>query len=594
MISMQQWRERILQRTLLASTVLASIAYFPSLIASYLAGMWSLIVVSTAVWISLIIITCWRSLAPRIRSTAFIVIWSVFAVYLLWLLGPLGAGTLWLLSIPVLGALYFGYPGAYAGSGLLIALMFIYPWLPLPAVAATNPTLSLRYPLDAWFAVSGSMVFLAGLMSLAIAELLKGLENTITAITEANHELERSLKERESLQEELLLNRNQTALGTLATAIAHDFNNLLVPIMMAGEAAREQAPEGSEQRRHLDAVVRSAERARSLIRRILLFSQTEGMEPKKVALAPVMEAAVNKLRSSADPRFTIVYDNTVPDACVSGESNAIQQIVMNLGSNALMALPASGGRLTITVTRDPDDPAIHVSVSDNGPGIPDSIRDRIFDPYFSTRSPGTGTGLGLTIVQRLVTALSGRIQLASAEGSGTTFTVSLPEHSDAPAPVALQHPPSADSENSQPEEQLPALLTVLRILVVDDEEMVRSTLQATLQRDRHEVMTCNSADAALAYLQANPDSVDVVITDFAMPGMSGLDLVRQLRSRGSQLPCILLSGYLTGDDVKSSRELGVLGVLYKPFRRQAIISMLARVPPASREAAARPEPPSRQ
>jgi len=569
MTPMEQWRRHILQRTLWTSTILASVAYVTGVFAAFQDNLWQLIVVNTISWGLLLTVTLWKTLDHRIRVVTFISVWYAFSAFLLWLLGPMGAGVMWLLPVPIFSALFFGYKGAWSGTALLAAFVIAYPFLPVSSVILTVDMFELRYPPLAWFAVSGSLLFLSCLVSLAIAELLAGLQQLLTKQEQTNRQLEELLNEQTAMQEELVLNRKQSALGTLAGGIAHDFNNLLVPIMMASEAARDRAAKGSEQQRHLDTVLKSAERARNLIRRILRFSQNVDVEQKLIALQPVVDEAFNLLRSSAGKHVHIDYRNNARDAHIMGDEDAVHQIIMNLGTNALLALPADNARMLLDVRRNLANQTIEIEISDNGPGIPEAIQDRIFDPYFTTRSPGTGTGLGLAIVHRLTTtALNGRIVFNSSSESGTTFIVSLPE-----VPGEISKETGGRETTTSATDSTPGSRG--HIVVVDDEEMVRATLEAILLRENYRVKTCASPESALAYVHDNPDDIDAVITDLAMPGMTGLKLAEQLRKIKPELRIILVSGYLTDKDLLTTRALGISDVLEKPFRREQILNVLA-------------------
>ncbi len=233
--------------------------------------------------------------------------------------------------------------------------------------------------------------------------------------------------------------------------------------------------------------------------------------------------------------------------------------------------PVQTPRLSLLIRRNRAKNEIEILVSDNGSGIPKSIQDRIFDPYFSTRPSGTGTGLGLAIVYQLVTtAMNGRITFTSDEEAGTTFTVSLPE---TPAPV------TTDIEIHKPVSSDTGSVSVKsgRILVVDDDELVSATLRAILQGQGHRVVICNDGNAALTFIKDNPGCIDIVIADKTMPGMSGLVLVSQLRQHWPSLRIILMSGYLTEKDQLVVTELGLAGVLNKPFRRDLVVEVVRKL-----------------
>src|SRR5690606_216125 len=229
------------------------------------------------------------------------------------------------------------------------------------------------------------------------------------------------------LQEELLRTQKHSALGTLASGIAHDFNNILVPILVASEEARDEAPPNSAQREHLDHVISSALRARNLIRRILDFSRSADVERRPVAVEPVLREVGALLRSSAPAGIRIEYRLNAPDAHVLADPGELHQVLMNLGTNAYLAMKNGGGTLTLSLERQLEDGMVVMGVEDTGTGIPPELQDRIFDPFFTTRESGAGTGLGLAIVQRLVSAMAGTVEFESEPGRGTVFRLRFPE-----------------------------------------------------------------------------------------------------------------------------------------------------------------------
>ncbi len=326
------------------------------------------------------------------------------------------------------------------------------------------------YVIQAWYGVSGTLLFLSVFSSLAIAQLIRGLE--------------RSLVDLEAPRQHL------------AEA---DFNNLLLPILMGSEEARDMAPAGSLQRQCLDTVIISAERASNLVRRILNVSHHSTVDPRPMPVAPVLQEGVALLRSSTPANIDIHCEINADEACILADPDSFNQIVMNLGTNACLAMKARGGTLRLRLCRLAGKNQIQLDVEDTGAGIPLEIQDRILDPFFTTRESGSGTGLGLSIVHRLVTAMAGTISLHSEPGSGTRFSLLFDE---VPAVTDLY----AASSQSVDEELKPQRR--MRVLIVDDEEMVRATLRNTLVREGYEVVDTGSPTFALQQLQEVPAFVD--------------------------------------------------------------------------------------
>ncbi|MGM0634119.1 MAG: sensor histidine kinase, partial [Pseudomonadota bacterium] len=419
---MERWRQSILQVTLWASLALASLAYVPGVWAALQSNLGWLIIVDTVAWGSILLLALWRTLSFRIRASAFLIPWCLFALLLLWMLGPAGAGIIWLTAIPVLASLFFGYVGAVVGLAFLaLTSLGYYLLLPWRTLIEYLPGQETTYDAVSWLASAGSMLFIATLVSLALAELLRRLEDTVESLGHANQRLTGIMDEREALQETILQSQKHSALGTLAAGIAHDFNNLLVPILMASEQVRDGTARDSEARRHLDTVIRSAERARQLVRRILNYSRERpASEYHPVRLEPVLREVGGLLRSSAPASIEMRYRIDAPEATVMADPEELHQILMNLGTNACLAMP-EGGCLTWHLYAADEEDGVRLDVCDTGQGIAADVLPRIFDPFFTTREPGNGTGLGLSIVQRLVTAMQGHMDVESDGESGTCF-----------------------------------------------------------------------------------------------------------------------------------------------------------------------------
>lgn len=563
--SILQQRERILQYTLWATALLSTIAYIPSVMIAWDLQLISLIVVDSLAWLAVVVLALWRTLPFQIKAVTFLVCWTVFSLYLLWLVGPVGASVAWLLIAPVLATLFFGYRGAIFASVTMVVLVIIYGVL-LRLHSPESPLFpSQPYDTQSWYGVSGTLIFLATFSSLAIAQLLKGLESTLVDLEASRQHLAQALHDREQLQEQLLHSQKLSALGTLTSGIAHDFNNLLLPVLMASEEARELAPPGSLQKQYLDTVILSAERARNLVRRILGVGQNASVAPHAMKIAPVLLEGVALLRSSAPANIDIGCDISADDACIMADPDSLNQIIMNLGTNACLAMKETGGTLSFRLHRVDASGQVLLEVEDTGTGIPVEIHHRIFDPFFTTRAPGSGTGLGLSIVHRLVTAMGGTIRFHSTPGVGTCFILTFDEV------IA-----SADAVEQRQETvaEPPVNKSRLRVLIVDDDDMVRSTLRNTLVREGYEVMDTGSPVFALQQLAEKSATIDLVVTDFAMPVMNGLQLAEKIRALHPGLPIVLATGYLSGEHQERCNQIGINAILAKPFNRASILQQL--------------------
>jgi signal transduction histidine kinase/ActR/RegA family two-component response regulator/putative methionine-R-sulfoxide reductase with GAF domain len=361
---------------------------------------------------------------------------------------------------------------------------------------------------------------------------------------------------REELENELVHAQRMEAVGLLAGGIAHDFNNLLWPIMVH---ATTLADGETDERRTsmLDDIQLAARRGAELVDQILFLSRRRVITEQETLLCDLVREALNLLRPSTSDRIRIESRIEDETATVRGDRTAVTRVIQNLVSNARHAIGAEGGviRVSLRPSNDHRDEVLLV-VQDDGEGIPEAIRHNLFDPYFSTRQSGRGTGLGLTIVHRVVTELGGEIEVASEVGAGTTFTVRLPRRerlvSEAPR-TAAETPVGTE-----------------RILLVDDDPMVLQTSQAVVSSLGYETIVASGVEEALLAFDAQLAAdrpIELVLTDLTMPERNGIDLMGDLRARGFEGPLVLITGF--GDESAAAAiEAGADRILRKPISRE--------------------------
>jgi len=374
------------------------------------------------------------------------------------------------------------------------------------------------------------------------------------------------------LEGQLLQAKKLEAIGTLAGGIAHDFNNILAAILGYGEMAQKSAGEGTPLRRHVDAVVSAGLRAKSLVERILAFSRSGIGERKPVHVQSVVAEALDLAAASLPKQVRLVRALIAGDAAVMGDATQIHQVVMNLCANGAQAMKAGG---TLAVSLDVVDktrsmaatsalPAgryVRLVVRDTGAGIPAKILERIFDPYFTTKDVGVGTGLGLSLVHGIVTELGGGIEVDGRPGEGAIFTVFLPLASAAAAPApAAEAVPEGAGET---------------VLIVDDEEMLVRLGEEMVAGLGYEPVGFASSAAALESFRACPDRFHAVLTDESMPELTGSDLVREIRKLRPEIPIVIMSGVVTPAFSARARELGATEVLAKPLAERELARSLA-------------------
>ncbi|HBA54934.1 MAG TPA: hypothetical protein DCZ04_10925, partial [Syntrophorhabdus aromaticivorans] len=359
-------------------------------------------------------------------------------------------------------------------------------------------------------------------------------------LREAHDRLKSEVAAREAMEERLRQAEKMDAIGTLAGGIAHDFNNILAAIIGFTEIAMDDStPENTDVDRSHKRVLKAAIRGKDLVKQILAFSRKNPQEIVPLKLSSLIKETIQFLRASLPATVDIGVEITTESDTVLGDPSQIQQVVMNLCTNAGFAMRDKGGRLTISI-RDAHDfytlpadlepgPYVLFSVEDTGEGMEPYILKRIFEPFFTTKEPGKGTGMGLAVVYGIVKSLHGSITVTSEPGKGTTFNVFIP-----------QAEPSIQSDEAD-EGDIPR--GTGRILFVDDEEPLMEWGLTILRRLGYTVIGVTDSHHALSLFADNPGRFDVVITDYTMPRMTGLDLAKQLLRVRPDIPIILTTGY---------------------------------------------------
>lgn len=388
--------------------------------------------------------------------------------------------------------------------------------------------------------------------------------------------------EHQRLEEQLRQAQKLEAIGTLAGGIAHDFNNILAGILGYGEMAQKEAPPDSRLRRHIDAALAAGLRARSLVERILAFSRSGLGQRVPVHVQSVVREALDALETSLPAGVRLQARLEAGDAGVMGDPTQIHQVVMNLCLNAAQAMKAGGSvnvsldvitrsePLAVATARLAPGDYLRLSVEDSGAGMPTTLLERIFDPFFTTKEIGVGTGLGLSLVHGIVGDLGGGIDVSSRLGEGSCFTVYLPLRAE--GSVARPAPRAAAVEPGQGE----------CVMVVDDEETLVRLAEEMLAELGYEPVGFTSAQAALDGLRTDPARFDLLLSDEAMPGMTGTQLIAQARELAPDLRVLMMSGFVTPGLQQRARELGVLQVLNKPLLAAEIAAALATALRASR------------
>ena len=367
-------------------------------------------------------------------------------------------------------------------------------------------------------------------------------------------------EERRGLEHQLRQNERLDSLGHLAGGVAHDFNNLLAVIIGYCGMIAESLPEGDDAQADVEGIRKAAERGASLTRQLLIFSRLEPSRLETIDLNAVIDETRELLSRTLGEDISVVTALADDLHRVKADRSKLEQVLLNLIMNARAAMP-DGGELRIETANDDSD--VVLSVRDEGHGMEPEVVRRAFEPFFTTRPKGQGTGLGLATAYGAVVDAGGTIDIDSAPQAGTTVRVRLPatdQPQDAPAD------PEADLSAGRGE----------RVLVVEDEDAVRDVVVRQLTRSGYEVRDVGSPFEALDVVAAETRPFDMLLTDVVMPGMSGTQLASRLRERRPDLPVLFMSGYTTGP-APGGHELPSDGsLLHKPFDRAALLTAVHR------------------
>jgi signal transduction histidine kinase/ActR/RegA family two-component response regulator len=406
------------------------------------------------------------------------------------------------------------------------------------------------------------------------AELERRVAERTAELAQANAELEHRVEERTREREAALAQvhemRKVESLGQLTGGVAHDFNNLLMAVLGNLELVRKFLPSDPKIRRLIDGAIQGAERGATLTKRMLAFARRQELKPETVDVPNLVDSMVEMLRRSLGPgiQITTDFETDLPPTRV--DPNQLELALLNLALNARDAMPL-GGRLTISAHRERigtgDVPGLQpgdyvcIAERDTGEGMDEVTLKRATEPFFTTKGAGRGTGLGLSMVDGLVAQSGGAMRINSHQGAGTTVELWLPvaeaEAVERPRPVAPQR--VAESR-------------CCRVLVIDDDPIVLAGTAAMLEDLGHTATEVESAEQALKILQSDA-SIDLVITDHAMPGMTGTELAKRIRRKWPELPVIIATGYaeLPGELDPSVPRLS------KPYRQQDLAGVVAQL-----------------
>ena len=448
----------------------------------------------------------------------------------------------------------------------------LYPEDQMPIVRAISGE---KHSIDDMFVVhpDGSRVFLE-----VFGSPVKDKQGTVIAslvsfsdITDRVQTEEKRLR----LEEDLRQAQKMESIGTLAGGIAHDFNNILSAIIGYTELSLYEATNGSTLENNLQEVFTAGTRARDLVKQILAFARQSDEEQKPIQLYTIAKEVLKLIRSTI-PTTIEVKENIKSHSLIMGNPSHVHQVLMNLCSNAAQAMEDAGGILEVVLTdveHNDQSPLpisdlkpgnyIKLAVSDNGPGISPDIIGSIFEPYFTTKGVGKGTGMGLALTHGIIESYGGKITVDSELGKETVFSIYLPitkkrvDH----RPYEKEKPPAG----------------IESILFVDDELAIANMGRQLLERLGYRVTARTSSVEALELFRSKPNDFDLVITDMTMPNMTGDQLAVELMKMRSDIPVILCTGYSNKISEEIAKEIGIKAFAYKPIVNPDLAETIRKV-----------------
>jgi nitrogen-specific signal transduction histidine kinase/CheY-like chemotaxis protein len=373
-------------------------------------------------------------------------------------------------------------------------------------------------------------------------------------------EVQQQLQQRE-LELERQHGQKMSSIGALASGVAHEFNNLLQPILGFSEMMLGRTDPDSRDYERLTLVRQSAVRGAELVRQILDFSRKDAKRPHQpIALFPLLKNILKMVQATLPDHVRLVQQIDPGVEGVRLGATELHQVILNLCNNSVQAIGGEVGEIVVSVVAELEQ--CRIVVRDTGHGMDETVKTLVFDPFFTTREVGQGSGMGLPVVMGIIQRAGGKIELDSAVGKGSLVTIHLPmEPLKAGAEVVSIAPLHGSREQ--------------RILLVDDAPAVVAVGLEMLEEAGYQVETALSGSEALQRFSANPH--DLVVTDLSMPGMSGMELGAQIQALGHQTPMVLLTGVEVDADSRQLKQSGIETVLRKPIAQSQLGEVIAKL-----------------
>ncbi len=585
-IGIDYFRERLLFSLLLVIAGFGSIAYLPSIYYGFIYKYYSVIFIDTLAlgWVFFLLVR--KNLSFFHKSLGLLVVFYILGVWLLVILGPTGAGFMWLLLFSIMTGVLLGFKPAILSFSLnfitiavLSVLVFkqILTWQYIPSAGRVIWTVKAVN----FICINAIVAISTGFLITKISWMVREEQQRRRALALEMQARLQAEKENKDLTIRLHQSQKMEAMGTLAGGVAHDFNNILSTIMGYSELSLLEPKVPEQVRENLNHIIRAGERAKGISHQILTFSRQTPSHKVLNDLGQIAKECIDFFKIGISPGITLTRDIPPQPFPILADKNQIYQVIMNLLTNGFQAMDHALNlsdekkrtekkyniSLSVTHVTGLDIPAgqdsptasyLALIVKDTGKGIPPELVSRVFEPYFTTKETGKGTGMGLSISHGIIKDHGGEIFVKSDTEKGSTFTVFLPVHGKT-APVT---PTAID----------PKLGGRERILMVDDETAVLNIQKNFLTLFGYRVTVCNTPAKALNLIRNRAHRFDLVVTDRKMPDMTGNELHRLISGYRPGLPVILCSGFPAKEDEEIFDY-----VLVKPVTRIDLATAIRRI-----------------
>ncbi|WP_022668653.1 response regulator [Desulfospira joergensenii] len=573
--SLIRWRAFILSSVLIAGLFLGFFALVAAGVMIVKENAWGLAAVDLSGLMICLAFLFVRGISFEIRSTVTLLTFYLIGISVVLTVGPLSGGPAWLFAFAVLAGVLMGNRAA------LVAILMNALFLSVTGFFVSTGKLGAGFPFfkssQIMIAAGVNFIVLNAIAAVSVSALVKGLfllieeQENLTRdllrerrqMMEIQKKLESEVRERKQAEKELYQARKMESIGTLAGGIAHDFNNLLYMILGNTELALTDLGNPGRVEKNLNQVKEAGLRAADIVKQLLNFSSKNDQAFKPVHAVKLLRGSLKFLRSTIPSNIEIKAVLPEKETVILADEVQINQVMMNLCINSAQAMEETGGRLEVKalVTRierslpgfessPPPGPYFKITVSDTGPGIREEFLEKIFDPYFTTKELGKGSGMGLAVVHGIIKNHKGLIRVESRMNQGTLFKILLPMTDLLPEPEPV--PETGVHRGKE------------KILFIDDEQMILNMARKTLEHLGYDVETRINPLEALEEFRSRPEEFDLVISDMTMPRMTGDQLAAALLEIRKDLPIIICSGHSNRMDKHRAEELGIARYLLKP------------------------------